>query len=211
MPAAKSGTIEIHQIDAEILEVPILGTSPLLVHRFSEKSKLQMLDNMQGRKSPKQPKDPQAEYEAAFYKTKEDDKGNVRYGIPVIAFKAATIGAARFYQGVTMVALRQFLFFRGELGVDGQQLAIIDGTPHMREDVVRVGNGGTDLRYRPEFTQWSTTITVIYVKSALTQTSVLSLIDAGGMGVGVGEWRPEKHGDMGTYRVDTDREMKVIS
>jgi hypothetical protein len=39
---------------------------------------------------------------------------------------------------------------------------------------------------------------------------VLSLIDAGGLGSGVGDWRPEKSGDFGTYMVDPDREVEVI-
>jgi hypothetical protein len=199
-------TVEIDRIAAETIRVPIVGTTPLIVHRFSEKAKRQMLDAMQGRKSPKEPKNPEAEYEAAFYRTKDGG-----YGFPVIAFKSATVGGARFYSGVTMTALKQFMFFRGEPGVDGQQLAVIEGEPHMREDVVRVNRGGTDLRYRPEFLEWSTTIEVVYVTSALTRNSVLSLIDAGGMGVGVGEWRPEKDGDFGTYRIDPTRDVEVIS
>lgn len=198
--------IEIDRIAAHTVRVPILGTTPLITHRFSEKAKKQMLDAMQGRKSPKVPKDPQAEYEGAFYRF--EDGG---YGMPVIAFKAATVGGARFYSGVTMTALKQFMFFRGELGVDGQMLARIEGEPHMREDVVRVNRGGSDLRYRPEWPEWRTSIDVTYVTSALTLNSVLSLIDAGGMGVGVGEWRPEKGGDFGTYRIDPDREVEVIS
>jgi hypothetical protein len=204
--AAGTNIIEIPRIDAETLTVPIVGTSPLIVHRFSEKAKRQMLDAMQGRKTPKQAKDPDAEYQAAFYRT--NDGG---FGLPVIAFKASTIGGARFFAGVTMTLLRQVLFFRGKVGVDGQQLAIIDGEPKMREDVVRVGNGGTDLRYRPEFPEWKTELQVTYVTSQLTRASVLSLIDAGGMGVGVGEWRPEKKGDMGTYMLDPDRDVQVVT
>lgn len=213
MPVAKTAAniIEIPRIDAATLIVPILGTSPLIVHRFSEKAKKQMLDAMQGRKTPKQAKDPEAEYEAAFYRTNVEEGEEQRYGLPVIAFKAATIGGARFFAGITMTLLRQVMFFRGEVGVDGQQLAIIDGIPKMREDVVRVGNGGTDLRYRPEFSEWRTELRVTYVTSQLTESSVLSLIDAGGMGVGVGEWRPEKKGDMGTYMIDPDRDVEVVT
>lgn len=198
--------ISIQRIGTETLHVPLVGTAPLIVHKFSEKSKRQMLDNMQGRKSPKEPKDPQAEYEAAFYR--HDDDG---HGFPVIAFKSATVGGARFYgKSISMTALRQFVFFDAEFSkADGQKLARIVGTPHMREDVTRVGMGGTDLRYRPEFTEWSTTVTVVYVRSMLTRESVLSLIEAGGMGVGVGEWRPERRGDFGTYQIDPTRELVV--
>lgn len=200
-------TVQIDRIDAETISVPLRGTAPLVVHRFSEKAKQQMLDNMQGRKTPKKNKDPQAEYEAAFYRMKDDG-----YGFPAVAFKQATVGGARFYgKDVTMTALKQCMFFRGEPGQNGLQLFRITGEPHMREDVVRVGRGGTDLRYRPEFPEWSTIVIVTYVTSALTRSSVLSLIDAGGMGVGVGEWRPEKDGDFGTYQIDPTRDVEVLT
>jgi hypothetical protein len=202
----QGAAIQIDRIAAETLRVPIVGTTPLIVHRFSEKAKRKMLDAMQGKKSPKESKDPQAEYEAAFYRF--EDGG---YGFPVVAFKAATIGAARFYdKSVTMTLLKQCMFLRGENGLDGQAMARIIGEPRMREDVVTVGRAGTDLRYRPEFIEWETTLDVVYVTSMLTRSSVLSLIDAGGMGVGVGEWRPEKSGTNGTYRIDTTRDVEVI-
>lgn len=197
--------IQLTGLEAETMVVPIVGTSPLIVHRFSEKAKKAMLDAMQGRRNPKENKDPEAEYQAAFYRLADG-----RYGFPVIAFKAATVGGARFFQGITMTALRQFLFFAGEPGDNRQQMAVIDGEPTMREDVVRVNRGGTDLRYRPEFGEWRTELTVTYIKSALTQGSVLSLIDAGGLGIGVGEWRTEKGGDFGAYQIDPDRDVAVI-
>jgi len=31
------------------------------------------------------------------------------------------------------------------------------------------------------------------------------------MGVGVGEWRPEKRGDFGTFQIDSTREVQVLS
>lgn len=200
--------ITISRIGTETLRVPLLGTAPLIVHKFSEKSKRQMLDAMQGRKTPKQPKDPQAEYEAALYR--HDDGG---FGFPVIAFKAASVGACRFFgKQFPMTVARQSIFMDAEFSkTDGLKLARLVGDHHMREDVTRVGNGGTDLRYRPEFTEWQTEIEVTYVKSMLTRESVLSLIEAGGMGVGVGEWRPEKKGDFGTYCIDETREVEVIS
>jgi hypothetical protein len=202
-----SAAIVIDSIGAETLLVPIVGTSPLIVHKFSAKAKQAMLDAMQGRKSPKQPKDPQAEYDQAFYRLKDG-----RPGFPVTAFKMATVAGARFYgTSVTMTALRSSLFTRGEPGDDGTQMCVIEGEPVMREDVVRVGRGGTDLRYRPMFTEWSTTLTVTYVTSMLTRGSLLSLIDAGGLGVGVGEWRPERDGDFGTYRIDPTRDVQVLS
>jgi hypothetical protein len=196
---------EIQRIAAETIEVPIVGTAPLIVHQWSAKAKQQMLDAQQGRKNVKEARDPEKDYLSSLYET---DDG---YGFPVLAFKAATIGAARYFgKAVRMTELRQFLFFAGVPSVDRTQiLTPITGEPRMREDMVRVGMGGTDLRYRGEFVEWSATLIVTYVTNSISRESVLSLIDAGGMGVGVGEWRPEKRGQNGTYGLDESRKVKV--
>ncbi|HEU0072497.1 MAG TPA: hypothetical protein VFS30_00660 [Dehalococcoidia bacterium] len=199
--------VQISRIAAETIEVPIIGTSPLIINRFGEKAKRQLLDGQQGRKSPKTTRDPQADFEAAMHRLADGG-----YGFPITGFKAATISAARFYgKDVTMTALRQFLFFHGEPGIGGEQMArIVGGEPVMREDVVRLSGRSTDLRYRPMFTEWSTVLKVTYVTSAVSRDSVLSLIDAGGLGVGVGEWRPEKSGVYGTYQIDTAKNVEVV-
>lgn len=201
--------IEISRIASERILVPIIGTMPLIQCKFPEKAKRAMLDNMQGRKPLKAPKDPKAEFEAATWRLKDG------YGVPAVSFKAATIGAARFYgKSVSMTELRQLIFFKGELSNDTPPQALIRlecEDPVMREDYVRVGQG-TDLRYRPEFRNWSAVLDVTYVVSCLSRESLLSLIDAGGMG-GVGEWRPagkKSTGDFGTYQIDQTREMEVI-
>lgn len=204
IPAA-APTVKLARIDSETVLVPIVGTSPLILHNWSDKARRQMLDAMQGRKTPKQPKDPQAEYEAAFYRTANG------YGFPASGFKKCMIGGARFYgKDVRMTELRQFVFIQGTFSdKDRQALVEIHGEPKLREDVVTVGRG-TDLRYRPEFPEWSAILKVTYVASSIDRDSVLSLIDAGGMGVGVGEWRPEKNGDFGTFRIDTDSTIEVV-
>lgn len=200
--------LEIKRIELAAMAVPIIGTSPLIMHRFSEKAKRAMLDQQQGRKSPKQARNPQADYDAAFYRFAEGDE---RFGFPVIAFKAAMISASRFYgKDVKMTELRQFVFIKGDLGVDGQQLAEIHGDASMREDVVKIGIKQTDLRYRPAVMPWRTTLHVVYAKSAISQEAVLALIDAGGMGVGVGEWRPERNGDFGMFQVDPEVPVESI-
>lgn len=200
-----TASIALPKIPAETIRVPIIGTAPLIVHAWSAKAKQQMLDSMQGRKTPKQIRDPQKDYEESLYYT---DDG---YGFPVLGFKAATVGAARFFgKTVRMTEVRQFIFMRGVPSKDrSQELVVIAGEPKMREDAVRIGMT-TDLRYRGEFLEWSATLTVTFVPTALDRGSVLSLVDAGGMGVGVGEWRPEKRGQNGTYAIDESRPVEVV-
>jgi hypothetical protein len=201
----ESPAVQINRIAAETLRIPIIGTAPLIVHAWSEKAKRAMLDAQQGRKSPKVNRDPEADYRASLYRTADG------YGFPTLAFKAATVGAARFFgKTVKMTELRQFLFMTGQPSEDETQiLTPITGEPRMREDMVRIGMG-TDLRYRGEFVRWSAVLDVTYVTTGLSRDSVIALIDAGGMGVGVGEWRPEKRGQNGTYAVDTERDIEIV-
>lgn len=203
-----AAAIQIDRIASETVAVPILGTAPLIIHNFSAKAKKQMLDAQQGRKKVKVIRNPEAEYEAAFYRTKDG------YGFPVTGFKGATIGAARFYdKSISMTALRQFLFMHGEISEnDPQALVPIVGEPYMREDVVRLGGASrsADLRYRPCFPEWSAVLIVTYVVSSISRESVLSLVDAGGM-LGVGEWRPERRGEFGTYQIDPTRNVEVVN
>lgn len=216
--ATKDPVIRIKQLDAETLSVPIVGTAPLIVNNWSEKARKQMLDNMQGKKNPKEVKNPQAEYEATLYRIYKGPsrartvKSVEAYGFPVIAFKAATVSAARFFdKSISMTALRQFLFFKGTLTkADHQELVEIKGSPEMREDAVKVGVSGHDLRYRAQFWPWSAVLTITYVKNSIDKDSVLSLIDAGGLGVGVGEWRPERRGAFGLYQIDPSKKVTVI-
>ena len=101
-----------------------------------------------------------------------------------------------------MTALRQFMFFgRGRRR-----------WPRARSHRRRAEHARGRRQARPQLAPTCATglssasgrprSIVTYVTSALTRGSVLSLIDAGGMGVGVGEWRPEKDGDFGTYAID---------
>ena len=129
---------------------------------------------------------------------------NGDHGFPIMAFKSATVkgGARLFGKSVKMTELRQLVTFLSDgLCTDGTQLArLISDEPIMREDMVRVGMGTADIRYRAEYRNWSTILRVEYVPSVIDLSSVVALIDAGGTN-GVGEWRPEKSGSYGTYEV----------
>lgn len=190
--------VSLTRIKREIAEIPIKGTAPLIVHRWNEKAKEMMLQAQQGKKVAKQPKDPQADYESSMYRFVDDG-----HGFPVMAFKAATVkgGGRLFGKSVKMTELRQlFTFIPDGIGVDGTQLARISGEPTMREDMVRVGMGTADIRYRAEYRDWSAILRIEFVPSVIDLDSVVALVDAGGTN-GVGEWRPEKSGSYGTYEV----------
>ena len=195
---ATQAAVSLQRIRREVAVIEVKGTAPLIVHRWSEKAREMMLAAQQGKKTPKQAKDPVADYESSMYRF--EDGG---HGFPVMAFKSATVkgGGRLFGKSVKMTELRQMLTFLADgIGTDGTQLARITGDPSMREDMVRVGMGTADIRYRAEYRDWSATLRVEYVPSVIDIDSVVALVDAGGTN-GIGEWRPEKSGSYGTYEV----------
>ena len=184
------GDISIPPIEIARYRISIKGDSPLIMHAWSDKAKKEMLDKQMGKaRAKKEPKDPDRDYQEAFYRLPDGSPG-----FPSIAFKAAAVSAARQVEGLTMT------FLRGAFHITGE-LVPISGTPRMREDTVRIGMGTADLRYRPEFPEWSTVLDVRLNRRAMTLEQLVHLINQAGFSVGVGEWRPEKDGSYGMFQV----------
>jgi len=183
----ESEPISLRRIERKTVEIDIIGTQPLIVHNWSQKAKMEMADKQSGSKIKKsrEARDPLAEFESSRYRL---DDG--RDGMPATAFKSAIVGAARLFEGVTLVQLKQALYIHGEVTADGSSLVpIVSDGPSMRTDMVRVGMGTADLRYRAQYWPWSAILTVTFQTDVVDLDSVVALVEAGGFG-GVGEWRP---------------------
>lgn len=214
MPVAKKEDvgIELPRLEIGLMEVVLIGDSPLIVHAWSAKAKKEMLDKqMKKAKSAKEAKDPRADFEASMYRLADGG-----YGFPSVAFKNAAVTAGTSVAGLTKIQARQAFHILGEdADIDGafdgaksrvNLIRIEGGEPTMREDMVRVGMGTADLRYRPEFTNWRAKILVRYNTNVLSEAQILNLLNVAGFAVGVGEWRPEKDGQYGMFHVATEQE-----
>lgn len=189
--APKTEAIVLPELKQRSIVVRLVGTAPLLMHKFSEKSRKEMLDKMMGKaKSAKREiRDPERDYKESMYIR---DDGS--YGFPALAFKNAVVTAAND-AGIQKVLARRA--FR----VTGDEFVKIEGEPTMREDTVRVGMGSTDLRYRAEFSEWATNIELVFNEGVISLEQLVNLFRIAGFGVGVGDWRPERNGMHGTWEV----------
>ncbi|KPK41332.1 MAG: hypothetical protein AMJ65_09670 [Phycisphaerae bacterium SG8_4] len=143
--------------------------------------------------------DPEQEAKDATYFT-EDGK----FGIPVNALKKSFIEAAHTDMGIAKTLVRKALFLVCEDKNGVIQMRCEE--PKIREDHVRIGQGGADLRYRPEFESWECDIEIQYDAALLTPEDIANLINRAGFGVGICEFRPEKGGDWGRYQVKAEKE-----
>ena len=211
----EAAIIEIKPINIVTTTVRIAGDTPLIMHRWSEKAKRMILEKQmkKTKSSAKEAKNPIEDFIESIYwmegkpseyteeAFEEACRNGARFGFPVTAIKQATISSA-YRNGITkdMASLRGAFFIAGE---GSELLAEVKGcTPTMREDMVRVGMGVADIRFRGEFDNWYMDLQVSYnANGAYTLEQIINLINLGGFSCGIGEWRPEKDGNYGMYHV----------
>ncbi len=195
MSKSQETIISVPKPDFQWFDVQIVGTTALICHNWSQKAKAEMLAKQQGKKVPKSPKDPEADFHASLYKFEDD--GNEWYGFPAVAFKNAAVRAAQQFD-ITMTTARQMFWVYGTTNTD---FITIDGEPKMREDIVRLNGKTADLRYRGEFFPWSTTLRVKVNRQIVAPETIINLIAQAGFSVGIGEWRPERNGQFGCFEL----------
>lgn len=211
MAKAKEQVKEVPSIKKRLVTVRLVGISPLIQHKWSEKAKELIRDKQQlGKKTKNRDlRDPKAEGEAAMHRT-EDGKP----GILAVAIKAAVIEAAHQDLGIprTLVRKSMFIYPMGRDVVIPLETAVPskkDVPYEIEEDVVRIGAGSADLRYRPYFYDWAVTTTWELDSELLKDEDLLRLLDRAGFGVGLHEWRPEKGGEYGRFKIDTNFKVKT--
>lgn len=119
---------------------------------------------------------------------------------------------------ITKVAARQAFHVVGDTIVDyegstpasGELVRILGSEPRMREDMVRVGMGTADLRYRAEFFPWFVKLKVRANLNVLSVEQLANLFNTAGFAVGVGEWRSERDGQNGLFHVGSEEEMNLL-
>lgn len=203
------GVIELKRLQDHTLEFEITGLTPVIPHKWSEKAKMMMpghpdQDSLKTKK--KGARDAEEEAESCLYRTEDG-----RPAMPATAFKAAIVGACRFFEKPSMTECKLLVFVEGQ---GPEQLVPIEGELVLREDTPRNSNGGADLRYRYMVVGWSAKLRVRFIPTSLSASAVAALVDAAGRG-GVGDWRPSapksSTGTYGTWRLTESIEEEEVA
>ena len=211
---AATEVIEIRPIEIKKVTIRIVGDTPLIMHAWSEKAKRMMLEAQMGvaKGKKKEAKNPVDDFIRSMYwltpmpedgtmeSFEEAIANGARFGFPVTAFKQAAISAA-----YRMGWAKDKMSMRGAFFIDSDENGMIEihsDTPEMREDMVKVGMGTADIRYRGEFKNWYADLTIIYnANGRYSLENIVNISNAGGYVCGVGEWRPERDGQNGMFHV----------
>lgn len=212
MVTKSTTAIELPPLALETVEIPLIGTSPLIVHAWSEKALRAMADKQQRRASRgREAKNPFEDFAGSLYwlSPKPDQVTDVeveaaRFGVPGVAFKSAAVTACTSTGAITKIAARQAFHVVGEM------VEIIGPPPAMREDVTRIGMGTADLRYRGQFDPWGVRVRVEINTAVISAEQVVNLFALAGFAVGIAEWRPERDGGYGRFRVAAAGELESL-
>jgi hypothetical protein len=170
-----------------VLVVKIVGLTPLIMNRMTNKAREQIAEGQEEKKTPKkrQPRTPHQDFLNSMH------RHGKHYAFPASAFKKVMVNACGLFdKSVAKTFLRATVFVSGDLTPEFVQ---ITGTkPHMREDVVRRPPriGKADIAYRGQFDEWGCTLTIRFLEGFITKEMILNLLAFGGISFGIGEMRP---------------------
>ena len=211
----KNEVIEITPIRIKKASLRIVGDSPLIVHAWSEKAKREMLDKQMGKSQAKKKaaKNPVEDFINSMYWMTEKPQdmteeayeeavaSGAKFGFPVSGLKQSAISAA-----YRMGWVKDKMGLRGTFFIDADENGLIEikgDAPVMREDMVKVGMGTADIRYRGEIRNWYADITISYNElGKFNLQDIINVLNAGGFVCGLGEWRPERDGQCGMFHVE---------
>lgn len=199
MKAATATPVTIKAPNFQTAEFKIIGTAPLVIHRFSAKVKAQMKEKMEigkasGSKKNREAKSTDDTYQEARYISKDGWDG-----IHAAAFRNAMISACRLV-GFKMTLAKMSVFVEAD-GRDEKEPQIplirIIGKSIKQEDMARVETGQPYVTVRAAYHNWSAKLRIRFDGDQFTVQDITNLLMRVGMQVGVGEGRPDSKNSAG--------------
>jgi len=196
---ASNESITIMEVQRGMIEMCLLGTTPLICNSLSAKAGQQLLFP-KGRKSAAEKQstlkhNPYEEYRDSIYRL--DDDRNTLVALPSTAFKSALRSAAVDLPGSSKAQIGRLTYVPGDY-------VEIFGRPQLLMSITRCAdiNRTPDVRTRAIIAEWACRVTVVYTQPILKQQAIVNLMAAAGIMQGVGDWRPEKgKGDYGQFKL----------
>ena len=185
--------------DAQLLRLPVrlIGETPILMHRWSQKALLMMLGKMVGIDMPKVAKDLTNDYEQSWYRNV-----NGVLALPCRIIKASIVeGAIATGKVVSKAELKRSLRVLGYT----TPITIPKGK-EMYPDVSIVRTSGMskapDVRARAVIPAGWTADIVLQFPKTLSVDKVISALVGAGNAVGLCDFRMEKGGDFGAFDIE---------
>jgi hypothetical protein len=198
-------TVEVTQPGRVIVDVPGIPVSVVTLYIESLTGMIQNSDHGladklladQGKKTKS--KRPPRNQEKETHNTLHFFADGVTVGFPAGGIKKCIKRGAKAVPNLAMTDIDAGLFvMRDE---PRKNLVRVEGDWESRRDIVHLQGGTPDVRYRAFFPEWRMTLNVQYNEALLSLEQVITAVNNGGFSCGLGDWRPQRSGDYGRFRV----------
>lgn len=191
-------SIKVPEMQFGRIEVHMVGLTPLICNRMSEKAKRELLAP-KGRKTAAEraaemKHDPVQEFRDSMERMKNE---RAIIAVPASAFKGVLMTAALDVPGAYKTQVGRLVW------VKGYKIPIY-GVPKLYMSVVRSAdmNKTPDIRTRALLPEWACRVDVEFTMPLVNEQTILNLLHMGGRTAGVGDFRAEKgKGDFGQFRI----------
>ena len=177
--------------------VGIRGVTPLLVHRFSEDAE----QAKASRRMEVKTRDPREEATKNAYIAKD---GTYYFSAFSIPNSMGNAGANHKMRG-SRKTLR--FIVPSAVRVTAEAITILNGAAAAKSlevdsrPVTIPATKGRVMRHRPRFDQWGAKFDLLINDDLLSLEMAHQLLNEAGVSIGIGDFRPEKRGPFGTFRV----------
>jgi hypothetical protein len=208
--AADSGEISVVTLVEGEMHFCILGTSPLVFNRLSEKAKRELLfpqKKTTASKAATMKHDPVAEFRASPYRMLDPEAPTLLAVLPTM-FKQAMGTAALCTPGAKRTDIDRLV------RVNWENLPCF-GIPKLFCAITRSAdmNRTPDVRTRAILPEWACKFSVRFEKPLLREQTIADLLSAAGRVAGICDWRQEKgSGSFGSFKLvsESDKDFQRI-
>lgn len=204
--ATRDEQIIVTEVEEGSINVVLVGKTPLVLNRMSEKAKRTILlppnRKTAADKASTLKHNPMEEYRASANRL---ENGPTLLAIPAAAPKRALAAAAIDLPGSAKKAQIGRLTW-----VPGEYLPVY-GTQKFIMSVVRCAdiNRTPDIRTRAIVREWAIPMSINFIRPILNVTVILNLLSAAGLYIGIGDGRNEKGAlNFGQFKVMSEAEAK---
>lgn len=204
-----SVVVDIAKVEKSTVKLYVVGTSPIILNRLSEKVKRELLlpkgKKTKADKESTAKHNPVDEYQASPYLI-ADEAAETYLGFLTSAFKGAMRVAALDLPGSSKAQIGRLVYVEGDL-------VPLYGVPKLLMSITRSAdiNKTPDVRTRAIVPKWAAELTISFVTPIMKLPAILNLLSAAGITSGVGDWRPEKgKGDYGQFRIANEDDPELI-
>lgn len=185
------------------ISVVLRGVSPLLMKRMTDEELLAL--HTKEKRKFSAPVDPREAADRRVYKTQE----GTPY-IPTENLMACLIAAGMYIKldGKRQMSTKQSTLLPAFLTIENPYMPLVDekGDPAQWEVDMRQGrnpNGGEAVCIiRPRFDSWRLEAILEVDAKSLSENTIRQLVDIAGGRIGLGDFRPQRRGVFGKFRVD---------